>query len=86
MTAVKGRGGHLTELGVTLADRTPGDKWREEIQGLNNVMACQRNSHKKMGVEGMRCSDNAAIDGAPSVDPGALRCCCKSFRVRLSCD
>lgn len=52
MTAVNRRGGHLTELGVTLADQTPGDKWREEIQGLNNVMACQRNSHKKWGWRG----------------------------------
>lgn len=52
MTAVKGRGGHLTKLRVTPADRTPGDKWREEIQGLNNVMACQQNSHKRMVVRG----------------------------------
>lgn len=50
MTSVKGRGGHLTDLRVTPTDRPPGDKWREEIQGLNNVMACQRNSHKKNGV------------------------------------
>lgn len=52
MTAVKGRGGHLTELGVTPADRTPGDKWSEEIQRLNNVMACQQNGHKKNGGGG----------------------------------
>lgn len=56
MTAVKGSGGHLTELRVTPADRPPGDKWREEIHGLNIVMACQRNSHKKKwGAGGEWC-------------------------------